>query len=153
MEVPRLGVKLELQLLSYTTATDTWDLTESHICDLHHSLQQHWILNPLSGARNQTCIMDSSQVHFHWATMGTPGIASVNSLTVPWKIRIYKDSWILLSANQNTSIRPWDNQNLSVGKARQKKKWKWTIAKKKGRNVINGCLWRIPSWELYLGES
>jgi len=25
MEVPRLGVKLELQLLAYTTATVTWD--------------------------------------------------------------------------------------------------------------------------------
>ena len=32
MEVPRLGVESELQLL----ATATWDL--SHICDLHHSI-------------------------------------------------------------------------------------------------------------------
>ena len=32
-EVPRLGVKLELQLLAYATAT--WD--PSHIYDLHHS--------------------------------------------------------------------------------------------------------------------
>ena len=27
MEVPRLGVELELQLLAYTTATATWDLS------------------------------------------------------------------------------------------------------------------------------
>ena len=32
MEVPRLGVKLELQLLAYTTAMATPDLI--HICDL-----------------------------------------------------------------------------------------------------------------------
>ena len=35
MEVPRLGVKSEPQLLVYATATATRD--PSHICDLHHS--------------------------------------------------------------------------------------------------------------------
>ena len=35
---------------TYTTATATLDL--SHICNLHQSLQKHWILNPLSEARN-----------------------------------------------------------------------------------------------------
>ena len=44
MEVPRVGVESELQLLAYATATAAPDL--SHICDLHRSLQQHWILNP-----------------------------------------------------------------------------------------------------------
>ena len=55
MEVPRLGVELELQLLAYTTASATQDL--SHICDLHLSLQQHQILNPLSEARDWTHIL------------------------------------------------------------------------------------------------
>ena len=50
MEVPRLGVHLELQLLAYTTATATSDL--SHVCKLHHSSQQRQILNPLSEARD-----------------------------------------------------------------------------------------------------
>jgi len=50
MEVPRLGVESKLQLLVYTTATATQDL--SRICDLHHSSQQHRILNPLSEARD-----------------------------------------------------------------------------------------------------
>ena len=45
MEVPRLRVESELQLLAYPTATATQDL--SHICDLHHSLQQCQILNLL----------------------------------------------------------------------------------------------------------
>ena len=35
MDVPRLGVELELQLLAYTTATATRDL--SHACHLYHS--------------------------------------------------------------------------------------------------------------------
>ena len=55
MEVPRLGVELELQLSAYTTATAVPDL--SHVCDLDHSSQQCWILNPLSKARDSTCIL------------------------------------------------------------------------------------------------
>ena len=44
LEVPRLGVKLELQLLTYTTTyTAKEDL--SHRCDLHHSSWEHQILN------------------------------------------------------------------------------------------------------------
>jgi len=35
MEVPRVGVKMELQLLAYVMATATWDL--HCIFDLHHS--------------------------------------------------------------------------------------------------------------------
>jgi len=49
MEVPRLGVKLQLQLLAYTTVTAMLDL--SCICDPCCSLWQHQILNPLSEAR------------------------------------------------------------------------------------------------------
>ena len=52
MEFPRIGVKLELQQLAYTTATAMWD--PSGICSLHHSLQQCQILNPLSEARDRT---------------------------------------------------------------------------------------------------
>ena len=36
----------------------------------HHSLRQHQILNPLMGARTHV-LKDSSQVHYHWATVGT----------------------------------------------------------------------------------
>ena len=38
MESPRLGVKLELLLPAYTTATAKWDL--SFICSLHHEQGQ-----------------------------------------------------------------------------------------------------------------
>ena len=64
MEVPRLGVKSELQPLAYTTATATWD--PSRVCSLHHSSQQGRILNPLSEARDQTCnLMVPSRIRFH----------------------------------------------------------------------------------------
>ena len=61
MEVPRLRVESELQLLATATATATPDL--SHICDLCLSLWQCLILNPLSEARDGTHIfMDTGQV-------------------------------------------------------------------------------------------
>ena len=52
MEVPRLGVQLELQPLAYARATATPGL--SRVCDLHHSPQQRWILSPLSKVRDRT---------------------------------------------------------------------------------------------------
>ena len=54
MEVLRLEVESALQLQVYTTSMATWAL--SHICDLHCSLWQSRILNPLREARDQTCI-------------------------------------------------------------------------------------------------
>ena len=53
MEVPGLGVKLERQ--AYPTATATLD--PGGICDLCCSSWQHWILNPLSKARDRTYIL------------------------------------------------------------------------------------------------
>ena len=55
MEVPRLGVKSELQLLAYTIGTAILDLRG--ICYQHHSLRQHQILNPLNEGRDQTRIL------------------------------------------------------------------------------------------------
>ena len=47
MEVPRLEVESELLVQAYATATATPD--PSRVCDLHHSSQQHHILNPEQG--------------------------------------------------------------------------------------------------------
>ena len=59
MEVSRLGVELELQLLAYGTAMQ--DL--SCICNLHCSLQQHQILNLPNKARDWTHILlDPSRI-------------------------------------------------------------------------------------------
>ena len=70
MEVPRLGIELELQLLASATATTMQD--PNCVCNLHHSSQQHQILNPLSEAWDRTHIlMYTSQVCYCWATTGT----------------------------------------------------------------------------------
>ena len=71
MEVPRLGVDLELQLLAYAMATAT--LNPSCVCDLHHSSWQCQILNPLRKAKDRTCnFMVPSQIRCHCATTETP---------------------------------------------------------------------------------
>ena len=64
MEVPRIAVESEIQLLAQATAAATRDLNQ--VCDLHHSSWQRQIPDPLSKARDQTCIlMDTSYVRYH----------------------------------------------------------------------------------------
>ena len=64
MEVPRLGVELELQLLPYITATAMWD--PSLICDYTTAHSDARSLTPLSKSRDQNCVlMDTCQIHFH----------------------------------------------------------------------------------------
>ena len=76
MEVPRLGVQSELQLLAYAKATAMPDL--SCFCKLHHSSWQRWILNPLIKARDQTRnLMVPSWIHFCCAMTGTPPVLSL----------------------------------------------------------------------------
>ena len=71
MEVLRLGVESELQLLAYATATAVLD--PSCICDLHDSSKQCRILNPIIKARGQTPVLvDTSWVHYCRAMTGTP---------------------------------------------------------------------------------
>ena len=61
MEVPGLGFKSQLQLPAYAIAIAMTD--PSCVCNLHCSLWQHQILNPLSEARDQARIlMDTSRV-------------------------------------------------------------------------------------------
>ena len=46
------------------------------------SSQQHLILNPLSEARDRTCVlMDATQIHFNWAMKRTPRVYFLNYLT------------------------------------------------------------------------
>ena len=72
MKVPRLGLKSELQLPAYTTATAIQD--QNHVCDLHHSSWQCQILHPLSKARDRTHTSSwiLVWVNYNWATMGNP---------------------------------------------------------------------------------
>ena len=82
MEVPRLGVESELQMLAYITATAMWNL--SQVCNPHWNWGQLWIHNPLSEARDGTGIlMDTSWVRFCWATWELPlDLISVHCKTI-----------------------------------------------------------------------
>ena len=63
MEFRRIRVELELQLPACTTAIAMAIPDWKCICDLRHSLQQWWILNPLSEAKDKSRIlMDSGWV-------------------------------------------------------------------------------------------
>ena len=93
MEVPRLGVESELQLTAYTTATAAPD--PSHIFDWHHSSRQHWILNSLSEARDQTRnLLVPRWIRFHCTMTGTPGLSLKKFLSFvflgphPWHVEV-----------------------------------------------------------------
>ena len=71
VEVPRLGVKSELQPLAYTTAIATQD--PSWVCKLYYSSRQHQILNPLDEVRNRIHnLLDPSWILFCFAMMELP---------------------------------------------------------------------------------
>ena len=64
IKIPGLRVKSEQHLLATAEATAMQD--PSCVCDLHYSSQLHWILNPLSEARDRTHIlMDPCQVCYN----------------------------------------------------------------------------------------
>ena len=70
MEVPRLGVKSDLQQPAYTTAIATQDL--SSVCDLYHSSWQPWILNPWARPGIWTHILMDPSPFWLGDTTGTP---------------------------------------------------------------------------------
>ena len=99
MEGPRLGVKLELQLLAYTTATATPDLRR--ICHLLYSSWKCQILYPLIKARDQTRIF-----------MGISHVLNLlshngNSLTTTFK------EYFLTFMTENSFFNP-SNHNFSL---------------------------------------
>ena len=108
MEVPRLGSKLELQLLTYTTATMPH---QSCICDLHRSSWQCQILNPLSEARDQTCILtDTSRVHnLLCHKKNSPCYVLKNSYWEYWFLKISRaaKAFILLNSHELASGANW----------------------------------------------
>jgi len=102
MEVSRLGVKLELQLMAYTTATTMQ--YPNRVCDPHHSSPQcQSIPNPLSKARDRTGIlMDTSGIHFCCPTVGTP----IFVILYEHSISIFLSPltfWVLVSCKTNLS--------------------------------------------------
>ena len=91
MEVPSLGVELELQPLAYTTATAMPD--PSCVCDLQHSSRQLRILNPLREARDRTCVLiDISQICFCWAAMGMPWFFFLHQYSA--SLKLLRGAWV-----------------------------------------------------------
>ena len=79
MEVLRVGVESELQLLPCTTAIASQN--PSCIYNPHLSSQQHRILNSLSKARDQTrVLMNPSWVRYQRASMGAPNVRLYDSV-------------------------------------------------------------------------
>ena len=126
MEVPRLGVELELWLLAYAIATATPNL--SCVFDLYHSSLQFHILNLLSDARDWTCIfMDTIRIHFRWATMGTPYVRdfwkAVNVWDTPNRslyyqyVAVLENRFFFFLENFKWSpwLSLWDNVAISYG--------------------------------------
>ena len=116
MEVPRLGVKSELQLLG--TAQP----------------QQRWILNPLIEARDRThTLINTSQIHYHRTMRGTPRILfkEISSLEF-WVLQQVKDpelSLLWLPLLLWRGFNPWLRNFCMVcmqrgGKKKEKKRKK-----------------------------
>ena len=80
----------------------------SHVCELHHSSQPCWILNPLSEARDPTWVLrDTSWVHYRWGTMGTPVNTFICSIYLPgsfWRMYYVSLFWKLLVLSRNISF-------------------------------------------------
>ena len=73
----------------------------SYIWDLHHSSQKCWILNPLIETRDWTHIlMSTSQVHYHWATTGTPSLLFL----IKDNRAIYSPNYILFTWSTNVTL-------------------------------------------------
>ena len=111
MEVPRLGIELEMQLPAHATTMAMPDL--NRICKLGHSLQPHWILNPLSEDRDWTCIlMDTSQVCFCWATIGTPHVVCQ---ILHWESKRYRMVLSVLAVSPRDHLQYHHQGNALTG--------------------------------------
>jgi len=139
----------------------------------HNSLPR-WILNPLSEARDRTCIlMDASQIHFHWATTRTPKTAfwdSQGPLTlrllasfhlpgkVPW-VNV-DEMCVKVCMRENGRQRKWDGVEETHGTDSHSQpdvrhcpslqcKRSWFCSSKTQRNVLrvtSGTNWAQELW-------
>ena len=100
MEVPRLGVNSELQLLATATAAATWDLTL--ICDLYHSSWQPQIPEQMSEA------MDTSRIPFLCTTVGTPGYSFLSNNNTSIETEALAHTYIALDLPEQ-NLHEWAN--------------------------------------------
>ena len=115
-------------LLAYTRTTAMRD--PSHICDLHHTSQQHWILNPLSEARDRTpswmlveFVSAAPQWEFPHCFLNRPAAMVPGDVSVPACL-VYKDKaiqptrvvtpWVLFSVDGSVAKRGPRSQSWST---------------------------------------
>ena len=97
MEIPRLGVELEPQLL--TTATATATLDPSHVCDLYHSSRQYRILNPLSEATSSGILVRFFPAEPRWELPDRAVLMqSQRQQSLTMEVQAFKSHGILISA-------------------------------------------------------
>ena len=109
VEIPRIGVQSELQLLAYTTATAM--PYPSHVLYRHHSSQPCQILNPLSEARDRTHnLMVLGWIHFHCTATGIP------KSPIFFYMKTFPDNFLIKSARvfSVTCNRILTNQHSSI---------------------------------------
>ena len=102
MEVSRLGVESELQLLAYTIATAM--LVLSCICHLH---QSSWQCGSLTDWARPGVKPPSSQswVRFLWATMGTPDPVYSDAASAKLlKLSTWRFSWPEIGVHQKCRV-------------------------------------------------
>ena len=99
MDVPRRGVKSELQLPAYTTDIAMRD--PSHMCNPHCSSRLRWLLNPLSKARDRTCIL-----------MDT--MSGSYSAEAQWELHRYVFSGVIFLLKSALIIRPSSTNRIRL---------------------------------------
>ena len=99
MDVPRPRVELELEMLASDTAAAKTD--PRHICDLCRSLQQRHILNPLSEARDRTCIL----IETSWVLnlLSHNGNSSISYFLIYLSIFFFFHFWLLWGQGSDPS--------------------------------------------------
>ena len=106
---------------AYGSSLSSW-LNWGCSCQPTPSSQQCQILNPLSMARDQTCIlMGASQIHFHWTMIGTPHLSFCHTLIFGQWLQLVKPTW-----SQVAKKPSWygSQESVSVPKAALGEDWK-----------------------------
>ena len=99
----------QIQLPAHARATAIQD--PSHVCNLHHSSRQCWILNPLSEARDQTQILvDASWVHNLLSHSWNSSVPSYFTLMATQTVATSK----VREHAQGHITRRWWNQDLDL---------------------------------------
>ena len=121
---------------------------QSHVCNLHHSSRQCWILNPLSEARDRTCNLTvPSRIRSRAAMTGTPRntlCSKIMRLGDSASLRAFIPASLLFSpVRQILALEVARHHQLQTGERRQRPEaWQALGAEQAPtprRTVFGGC--------------